>query len=543
MVSAKKITWRRFTQNAASCRAVIFALGAIVSFDQASAEGANIPAEQSAPPVADARATKAAEIAAIKAETASLKKENDALEARLNRLEKQQAERAKKQKESASQSSAGVASNSFTALAASGASDLLTGDGPLTWHGITLYGSIQAGLAYLTHGAPFNGYAASSLPYLVSKYSNRPTFGYAGNDYGASYLGLKGEQEILPGVSAIFNMTSYFDTGSGNLSDGLKSLVMQNGIPLAYQSANSDTSLAGQLFNDEIYTGLSSPTYGTLTFGRQHALTADNMVKYDAMRTATGFSIYGYAGTYSAIGSTEDRRWDSSIRYSVSAGPLRFAAMAKPGDYAGADPAYQVGGGASFAGFSFDAYYGHFSDAIQSSSLSAAQLKTLPAGTLAGVVADTSGAQIGASYTWNQFVLMGGYEQIHFSNPANRLTAPITTIGGYTLSTVNNAAFPNDKVLNASWAGLRYNYSKALELNAAFYGVTQNSYGVKYCNNTSAITCSGWLQGYSFLADYHFTKRFDVYAGVFYTIYGGGLASGSLYNNNFMPQAGMRFIF
>jgi predicted porin len=543
MVRAKENSRRRFTQSAASYRAIFFALAAVVSFDQASAEEANIPTGQPAQPVADARATKAAEIAAIKAETASLKKENDALEARLNQLEKQQAERAKKQKEAASQPSYNAPSNSFTALAASGASDLLTGDGPLTWHGITLYGSIQAGLAYLTHGAPFSGYAASSLPYLVSKYSNRPTFGYAGNDYGASYLGLKGEQEILPGVSAIFNMTSYFDTGSGNLSDGLKSLVLQNGVPLANQSANSDTSLAGQLFNDQIYTGLSSPTYGTLTFGRQHALTADNMVKYDAMRTATGFSIYGYAGTYSAIGATEDRRWDNSIRYSLSAGPIRFAAMAKPGDYAGTDPAYQVGGGASFAGFSFDAYYGHYSGAIQSASLSAAQMKTLPAGTLAGVVADTSGAQIGASYTWNQFILMGGYEQIHFSNPANPLPANITTIGGYTLSTVNNAAFPHDKILNASWAGLRYNYSKQLELNGAYYSVTQNSYGAKYCNNTSAITCTGWLQGYSFVADYHFTKRFDVYGGIFYTVYGGGLASGSLYKNNFMPQAGMRFIF
>ncbi|MDR3449890.1 MAG: porin [Alphaproteobacteria bacterium] len=543
MVREKKISRRRDACDTVSYQAILLAFAAVISFDQASAQEANTSAGQPTQMVAQARDTKVAEIAAIRAETANLKKENDALEARLYQLEKRQAERAKKQKEASNQTATGAPSDSFTALAASSASNLLTGDGPLTWHGITLYGSIQAGVAYLTHGAPFNGYAASSLPYLVSKYSNRPTFGYAGNDYGSSYLGLKGAEEILPGVSAIFNMTSFFDTGSGNLSDGLKSLVMQNGVPLANQSANSDTSLAGQLFNDQVYTGLSSPTYGTLTIGRQHALTADNMVKYDSMRTATGFSIYGYAGTYSAIGSTEDRRWDNSIKYGVDAGPLRFAAMAKPGDYSGANPAYQVGGGASYAGFSFDAYYGHFSDAIQSSSLSAAQLRTLPAGTLAGVVADTSGAQIGASYTWTQFVLMGGYEQIHFSNPANPLPANVTTIGGYTLSTVSNTAFPHNKILNASWLGLRYNYSKELELNAAYYGVTQNSYGTKSCSDASAITCSGWLQGYSFIADYHFTKRVDVYGGIFYTVYGNGLASGSLYKNNFMPQAGMRFIF
>ena len=30
-------------------------------------------------------------------------------------------------------------------------------DGPLTWHGITLYGTIDVGGAYQTHGAPVSG--------------------------------------------------------------------------------------------------------------------------------------------------------------------------------------------------------------------------------------------------------------------------------------------------------------------------------------------------------------------------------------------------
>ncbi|MCW2285818.1 putative porin [Rhodoblastus acidophilus] len=480
---------------------------------------------------------RADQIAELKAQSAALEKRNTDLVKRLEKLERQRGA-----PDPASLQAHAPGADSVAALP-NGVKDVIAGDGPLTWHGLTLYGSVQAGLAYLTHGAPFSGFAASSYPYLISKYSNRPVFGFAGNNYGNTYLGLKGETEIIPGWSAFFNLQSYFDSGSGQLSDGLKSLQLQNGVPLKNQSANSDTSLAGQPFNAAAFVGVSSTTFGKLTFGRQNALTADNMIKYDPMRTGNGFSVFGYAGSYSAIGATEDRRWDMATKYQVSAGPARFAAMVKQGDYAGANPAYQIGGGASYEGFSFDAYFGHYADAILSSSLTSVQLKTLPADSLAGTVADTQGAQIGASYTWKDFVIFGGYEQIHFSNPSNRLSPGISTIGGYVLSAINNAAYPHQRIVQAGWTGLRYSYSKDLEFDAAYYSVTQNSYGVAYCRNTSAITCAGWLQAYSLLADYRLSKRFDVYGGLFYSVYGGGMASGSLYKNNFMPQAGMRYTF
>ena len=43
--------------------------------------------------------------------------------------------------------------------------------------------------------------------------------------------------------------------------------------------------------------------------------------------------------------------------------------------------------------------------------------------------------------------------------------------------------------------------------------------------------------------DYHFTKRFDVYGGVSYSVFSGGLASGFLNPSDLSPTVGARFVF
>src|SRR5436190_15737979 len=42
---------------------------------------------------------------------------------------------------------------------------------PLTWNGITLYGAIDTGAAYHTHGVPFNAYYPNGVEELISKNS------------------------------------------------------------------------------------------------------------------------------------------------------------------------------------------------------------------------------------------------------------------------------------------------------------------------------------------------------------------------------------
>ncbi len=74
-------------------------------------------------------------------------------------------------------------------------------------------------------------------------------------------------------------------------------------------------------------------------------------------------------------------------------------------------------------------------------------------------------------------------------------------------------------------------------------GATIN--GVKYAYQSSprSATCSGTIDTISGFVDYHFTKRFDVYGGMMYSVMGGGLASGFTNVNNFAPSVGARFTF
>ena len=44
-------------------------------------------------------------------------------------------------------------------------------------------------------------------------------------------------------------------------------------------------------------------------------------------------------------------------------------------------------------------------------------------------------------------------------------------------------------------------------------------------------------------ADYHFTKRFDVYAGAMHAAVHNGLTNGYLNTNNIDPPIGVRFRF
>jgi len=45
------------------------------------------------------------------------------------------------------------------------------------------------------------------------------------------------------------------------------------------------------------------------------------------------------------------------------------------------------------------------------------------------------------------------------------------------------------------------------------------------------------------VADYHFSKKFDSYAGVMYSQALNGLANGFYHNNNIAPTVGIRYTF
>ncbi|HUO53672.1 MAG TPA: porin [Rhodoblastus sp.] len=442
----------------------------------------------------------------------------------------------------------GGAPSLFVAEAASAPTALLVGDGPLTWRGITLFGVLDAGIAWQSHGAPMNAFYPQGLEYGVSKNSNRAGFALGPGGLGYSGIGLKGSEEILPGVAAIFAANTNFNPLTGQLSNGPASLVQNNGVPLASQSANGDSRSAGQAFNDYAYLGLSSPVYGELTFGRQRTLTTDDRAAYDPLAGSLAFSLLGYSSSLSS-GDSENSRFDEALKYRVNLGPAHIGAIykfAKPD--AGASESngatYQLSAGFEVSNLSFNAVYSHVSGAVSLSSLSASQLAIYPAGSLAASISDNQAVLLSAKYSYDRFKFFVGYEYYVFSDPSDPILAPFVNYNGYAVSVATNNAYQyHDKVQQLVWAGLRYAFDSRLDLSAGYYHLWQNSYGKVVCNTRSASTCSGTEDAVGVIAQYHFTKRFQLYGGLMVSTVTGGMASGFLYPNSVDPMIGLRYSF
>ena len=345
----------------------------------------------------------------------------------------------------------------------------------LTWHGITLYGGVDMGIGYQTHGAPLSNDAGFGVSYLISRNSRSPYFGVAPNGFGGSYLGLKGEEPLLPGLSGIFNLQTSFLPTSGHLSDGLGSIVQNNGLPLASTTTFADSSKDGQPLNTVAYAGLSSKTFGTLTYGRQNSLTLDGVIAYDPMSASGAFSLIGFQGATAGMGDTENARLDNSLKYTVGVGPFRAAAAAQLSSDGGGEARRILQGqvGMDYAGLSLDAIYGQVKDAVSAAPLpvgftpTPAQLLSAGNGLVAGTISDNTGLMLLGRYTVGPLKLYAGYENIRFTNPSIPLPVGTTIIGGYSLGTANNAAFTNNRILQVFWTGAKYTVRPDLDLIVA----------------------------------------------------------------------------
>lgn len=430
----------------------------------------------------------------------------------------------------------------------------ITSDDALTWHGITLYGVIDLGLQYDTHGAPFSDYRPAASANIVQKDSRESVLGVTPTNMGQSRVGLQGIEPVLGDWSAVFQVETFFNPQSGQIANAIESLVVNNGRTAANQSTNLDGSSAGQAFQTA-FVGLTSKPFGTLTFGRQLTPLAEGIIKYDPNLGATAFGLLGASGTYQGAGSTEDQRLDSAVKYSGTFYDLvHVKALYKfKGSSGAATTAFQADLGAEYAGASVDAIYSKVDDAITAATLNAAQVAELPklgysvTNSVAATISNNTAFSVMALYRFDPVKIFAGYEHIKYANPATPLAAGFTDIGGYTLAFVNNDAYADDKVLQAYWVGVRYTVLSKLDLTVAYYGYHQNAYGTGKaagCDTAANSTCSGSFEAFSFDADYFFNKHFDAYLGAMYSGVYDGVASGYNFNTtNINPTIGVRYRF
>jgi predicted porin len=447
--------------------------------------------------------------------------------------------------------------------------------------GITLYGTIDLGGLYQTRGAPLSGSYPGGLDYNITGAKNlaKPltTFGESGIEQ--SKFGIYIEKSIGRGWLAIGRLEAVFNPLSGELDDGLASLVQNNGKPLSQQASAGDSNRAGQAFSGPAYGGVSNETYGTLTFGRQQSLMLDALVNYDPQMLSYAFSLLGYSGFAGGAGNSEISRWDNSAKYVFQYGPVHAAAMyaeAGPGTgMFGGGYGFNVGG--TYRGFSVDAVYEKEKGGVSSSSLTTAVCGTASStlgvvcpNEVSGTISDNNALSIQGKYAFDfsggplagtKLTLFAGYEYIDIANPSTAVSAGSATAGGYILFSTNNTNYYTDRVQQVSWVGAKYELASGWSFAAAFYHydqaafltgsagmscvtvTTANKASTSFVGHTVGSNCAGTLNDASFAVDYRFNKYLDVYAGVNYSGVTGGLSSGFLSDNTTLVMSGLRVKF
>ncbi len=448
--------------------------------------------------------------------------------------------------------------------------------------GICVYGNFDMGISYNQHGNPFNAFAGGPLNYMVEKASNGSYFGAAANQMSTSFIGLRGKQEIGDNLYAVFNLQTLFNPASGMNANGTGAIVQNNGLggATALGTANSygDSSKGGQMFNNAAYFGISSPTYGTFTMGRQSALTSDLVVNYDALSGANAWSMITFEGATGGGGVTENRIYDNSYEYRLNVGPVRLAAEAqlRNGGNSTTGNAFLGDVGFDYMGFSMDVVGGKVFDANSvGTTLSSAQVQgiinsqiaatnpitgtAIPCslGCMSGTISDNTVFQIAGRYTIGPWKFYGGYEFVQYENPSNPLSPGAFAQGGYNLGYVNNNNYLTDKNLNIFWVGVKYSVTPNLDIAGAYYGQrygfftsgtapsaagfanvpggpttgTAAQQALCAANSAALANCAGGQDMVSVTLDWRFARHVDMYAGVAWNQKFGGAASGFVLSN------------
>jgi Gram-negative porin len=486
----------------------------------------------------------------------------------------------------------------FAAAAQAGDLDLGSIKDPLpdtlTWQGVTLYGTIDVGYGYQSHGAPTNGDFRQDAVYNIysSKFANKSYSGLESQAAEQSFVGLIVEEPVAPGLKAVARLETSFDPLYGVINDGPKSLLENAGTPLSQQSANADSSRAGQAFNGPAYGGVASDTYGTLSIGRHTSIQGDVFREYDPQDLSNAFSLLRWSSALAGAGVTESSNLDNSIKYRNQIGPVHVAGIYSTGgpDTGFFGPAYGANVGGAYRGFSLDTVYQKVNAGAQASAdtVSGLNVNAAPAAgqfsntLVKALIADSDSWSVQGKYTFEfgggykdggykddasggpQLTVYGGFEDIQYYNSSlarDEEYVGQTIAGGYTIGnpTLLNAGglkgsfnyYVGTRELEVAWTGATYALASGWTFSAGYYHIYQPAYSSLSkpgtpqpgSPNQQAGYTAGSLNDGSFVVDYRFDKHFDVYAGVNYSAIDGGLASGYLANNDTSVVSGVRLKF
>ena len=445
--------------------------------------------------------------------------------------------------------------------------DSTAADCPLSYGPFTLYATLDAGLMYETNGAPWSPAFVNGTQGLISKQSHGVRWLWSPNNINQSVIGIKMSQPIANGWSLIGTLEAGFDPISGYLSNSQRAQVMNNGKPLALQSASGDSSRAGQWDNSQFFLGLSNKTYGTLTAGRVNALSLDGLIAYDPMGSAYAFSPFGFTGMYAGFSDTELARSNTAIKYRGEFGNFRVAGLAQVGGYNQGNGSTQMWQGQVgtdihnlYGGtLSLDFVGSYAVDGALTSNFTTPIPKFYSTDDLKATLSNNVGYLALAKYSWGPAQVFGGWEYFRQGNPTDDFPNGFKTIANYSVpgNIVDNKAFPTvwvttnafniQRVYNTIWTGFKYAVNTQLDVAGAVYYAWQNNFSTTPCKgqgiHISSSACAGTLDTFSLMVDYRPLKRIDLYAGVALSNVYAGLANGFQATQNIDPTVGVRVKF
>ncbi len=250
------------------------------------------------------------------------------------------------------------------------------------------------------------------------------------------------------------------------------------------------------------------------------------------MAAAPAFSTIGVSNIAGGGGDTENARYNTSVKYDVGAGPLRFAAMYQFGGFDqgnGSNGAVSTEVEAHLGAFYFDAVGQKVKDAV---SLSNFGQNPLPAGVCQRTPSrrrspTRPSGLLSLRYEFERATIYSGWEYILFANPSDAYPDGFTAIGNYPVPAgyVSSTAYTEHKILRIFWTGIRYAIRDDLDIAGAYYYYYQNDYNTSPCTDggLSASSCRGALNAYSAMIDWRPLKRVTAYGGVMWSRVTGGL--------------------
>jgi len=236
---------------------------------------------------------------------------------------------------------------------------------------------VDLGVQYQTHGVPISDYFPAGTESIVQKNSNGSINAVTPSNLSQSPHRLVGNEPLVGDWAGVFRLETFFNPQSGNISDALKSQVLNNGRALDAQSTNVDSSVADSTLPGRL-CGLQLPDLRHLHLRRHVTLLADGIAKYDPWgRRRRSRSSASPAPPQA--GGHGGSATDQSVKYSAKYGAVHLGRLYQ---FSGASGSTNTGTqlqlGIEGSGASVDAYYFKKYDAIATAPLSAAQVATLP---------------------------------------------------------------------------------------------------------------------------------------------------------------------